>query len=109
PADWNSRDTAAAVSYTHLDVYKRQMLFLLGWCGAALIARLRRGLAFGERLRRLAGGGNAGLGGADRQRRRSLSAKRWWTEPGAGAAAGRPSAAAGAKDQPPADRRAAAQ
>lgn len=31
------------------------MLFLLGWCGAALIARLRRGLAFGERLRRLAG------------------------------------------------------
>ncbi|WP_264967906.1 redoxin domain-containing protein, partial [Klebsiella variicola] len=29
--------------------------FLLGWCGAALIARLRRGLAFGERLRRLAG------------------------------------------------------
>lgn len=56
------------------------MLFLLGWCGAALIARLRRGQAFGERLRRLAGG-NAGLGGADRQRRRSLSAKRWWTEP----------------------------
>lgn len=55
------------------------MLFLLGWCGAALIARLRRGQAFGERLRRLAGG-NAGLGGADRQRRRSLSAKRWWTE-----------------------------
>lgn len=85
------------------------MLFLLGWCGAALIARLRRGQAFGERLRRLAGGGNAGLGGADRQRRRSLSAERWWTEPGAGAAAGRPSAAAGAKDQPPADRRAAAQ
>ncbi len=72
------------------------MLFLLGWCGAALIARLRRGQAFGERLRRLAGG-NAGLGGADRQRRRSLSAERWWTEPGAGAAAGRPSAAAGAK------------
>ncbi len=32
------------------------MLFLLGWCGAALIARLRRGQAFGERLRRLAGG-----------------------------------------------------
>lgn len=32
------------------------MLFLLGWCGATLIARLRRGLAFGERLRRLAGG-----------------------------------------------------
>ncbi len=31
------------------------MLFLLGWCGAALIARLRFGLAFGERLRRLAG------------------------------------------------------
>lgn len=31
------------------------MLFLLGWCGAALIARLRRGQAFGERLRRLAG------------------------------------------------------
>ncbi len=84
------------------------MLFLLGWCGAALIARLRRGQAFGERLRRLAGG-NAGLGGAARQRRRSLSAERWWTEPGAGAAAGRPSAAAGAKDQPPADRRAAAQ
>ncbi|MGW8101733.1 cytochrome c biogenesis CcdA family protein, partial [Klebsiella pneumoniae] len=25
------------------------MLFLLGWCGAALIARLRRGQAFGER------------------------------------------------------------
>ncbi|VAS24242.1 cytochrome c biogenesis protein/redoxin [Klebsiella pneumoniae] len=32
------------------------MLFLLGWCGAALITRLRRGQAFGERLRRLAGG-----------------------------------------------------
>lgn len=32
------------------------MLFLLGWCGAALIARLRRAQAFGERLRRLAGG-----------------------------------------------------
>ncbi|SQC28035.1 cytochrome c biogenesis protein/redoxin [Klebsiella pneumoniae] len=32
------------------------MLFLLGWCGAALIARLRRGQAFGEQLRRLAGG-----------------------------------------------------
>lgn len=31
------------------------MLFLLGWCGAALITRLRRGQAFGERLRRLAG------------------------------------------------------
>ncbi|MFH7127984.1 hypothetical protein ACHWUR_26250 [Klebsiella pneumoniae] len=24
------------------------MLFLLGWCGAALIARLRRGQAFGR-------------------------------------------------------------
>ncbi|WP_309145972.1 cytochrome c biogenesis CcdA family protein, partial [Klebsiella pneumoniae] len=32
------------------------MLFLLGWCGAALITRLRRGQAFGERLRPLAGG-----------------------------------------------------
>ncbi|MGP0761824.1 cytochrome c biogenesis protein DipZ, partial [Escherichia coli] len=32
------------------------MLFMLGWCGAALIARLRRAQAFGERLRRLAGG-----------------------------------------------------
>ncbi|MDH8390092.1 cytochrome c biogenesis protein DipZ [Klebsiella pneumoniae] len=32
------------------------MLFMLGWCGAALITRLRRGQAFGERLRRLAGG-----------------------------------------------------
>ena len=82
------------------------MLFLLGWCGAALIARLRRGQAFGERLRRLAGAMLASVAliasGGDRylQSAGGLS--------GAGAAAGRPSAAAGAKDQPPADRRAAA-
>ncbi len=81
------------------------MLFLLGWW-AALIAdcvadrRSANGCAVGR--------GQCWPGGADRQRRRSLSAERWWTEP-AGAAAGRLPAAAGAKDQPPADRRAAAQ
>lgn len=85
------------------------MLFLLGWCGAALIARLRRGLAFGERLRRLAGVAMLASVALIARRRRSLSAKCGRLESGAGAAAGRPSAAAGAKDHPPADRRAAAQ
>ncbi len=85
------------------------MLFLLGWCGAALITRLRRGQAFGERLRRLAGGAMLAsvaliasgaiaicrdAGGLSQALEQRLAAR---------------SAAAGAKDQPPADRRAAAQ
>lgn len=94
------------------------LLLAYGSGGALMLFLLvRRGVDFPSAswagVRRTAtpagGGGDAGLGGADRQRRRSLSAKCGRLESGAGAAAGRPSAAAGAKDHPPADRRAAAQ
>ncbi len=85
------------------------MLFLLGWCGAALIARLRRGQAFGERLRRLAGGAMLAsvaliASGGDRYLQSAGGLSQALEQRLAA-----PSAAAGAKDQPPADRRAAAQ
>ncbi len=84
------------------------MLFLLGWCGAALIARLRRGLAFGERLRRLAGVAMLAsvaliASGGDRYLQSAEAGVRRWSS------GWPPVCRSRSKDHPPADRRAAAQ